>query len=68
MTLGRPRARLVLEAAERETLERWARRRKTAQALGLRARIVLRCASSAETNGEVAEYFHVSREMVGKWR
>jgi hypothetical protein len=59
---------LVLEAAERETLERWARRRKTAQALGLRARIVLRCASSAETNGEVAEYFHVSREMVGKWR
>jgi transposase len=67
MALGRPKARLVLDAAEREVLERWARRQKTAQATALRARIVLRCARGS-TNREVAEYFHVSRETVGKWR
>jgi transposase len=67
MALGRPKASLVLDSAEREVLERWARRQKTAQATALRARIVLRCARGG-TNGEVAAYFHVSREMVGKWR
>jgi len=67
MALGRPKASLVLEPAEREVLERWARRQKTAQATALRACIVLRCARGG-TNGEVAAYFHVSREMVGKWR
>ena len=35
---------LVLSAAERRTLENWAKRRKTAQGLALRARIVLACA------------------------
>lgn len=30
---GRPTARIVLSGDERETLERWARRRKTQQAL-----------------------------------
>lgn len=67
MALGRPLARLRLAPAEREALERWGRRRNTAQALALRARIVLRCASGS-TNGEVAEHFHVTRQMVGKWR
>jgi transposase len=67
MALGRPLARLRLAPPEREALERWARRRNTAQALALRARIVLRCASGL-TNGEVAEHFHVTRQMVGKWR
>ena len=38
---GRPPARVVLSEDERETLERWARRPKSAQALALRCRIVL---------------------------
>jgi hypothetical protein len=37
-------AALVLSAEERQVLEAWARRRKTAQALALRSRIVLACA------------------------
>ena len=44
MGRGRPIAPLVLDGAERETLEQWTRRPKTAQALALRARIVLACA------------------------
>ena len=42
--IGRPKADLVLSAAQRDQLQRWARRAKTAQYLALRARIVLRCA------------------------
>jgi len=38
---GRPKAELVLNEAEQEQLHAWARRRKTAQALALRSRIVL---------------------------
>jgi transposase len=38
---GRRKASLVLTAAEREQLARWARRGKTAQVLALRAKIVL---------------------------
>ena len=37
-------APLVLSEAERRTLENWAKRRRTAQGLALRARIVLACA------------------------
>ena len=51
--LGRPTAEIVLSALERETLERWARRPKSAQALALRCRIVLACAEGA-TNIQVA--------------
>ena len=47
MALGRPKAALVLAGPEREELERLARRATTAQALALRARIVLRCALGA---------------------
>jgi len=35
----------VLSEDERRTLENWAKRRKTAQGLALRARIVLACTS-----------------------
>ena len=35
------RAEVVLDEQEREVLERWARRPKSAQALALRCRIVL---------------------------
>ena len=41
---GRPKATLVLTDAEREELKALTLRRKTAQALALRARIVLACA------------------------
>src|SRR5258708_7814927 len=43
-TAGKPREVLVLSEDERRVLERWASRRKTAQGLAQRARIVLTCA------------------------
>lgn len=42
---GRPKAELVVSDSEREQLEAGTRRRKTAQALALRSRIILECAS-----------------------
>lgn len=64
---GRPTAKLELSDDERETLQRWARRPKSAQALALRAKIVLACAEGA-TNKAVATEFSVTPQMVGKWR
>src|SRR5215216_3914889 len=58
---------LVLSEEEAETLRRWARRPKTAQALALRSRIVLRC-SRGGSNTEVAEELGVQRGTVAKWR
>jgi len=64
---GRPKAELVLSDDERETLERWARRPKSAQALALRCRIVLECAKG-QTNRAVAQRVGVSEPTVSKWR
>nr|WP_260147487.1 transposase [Streptomyces sp. CEV 2-1] len=47
--MGRPKADLVLNEAERTQLTQWARRAKTAQFLALRAKIVLRCAEGGTT-------------------
>ncbi len=58
---------LALSAEETATLEQWARRPKTAQALALRARIVLRCAQGG-SNSEVADEFGIQRGTVAKWR
>jgi transposase len=58
---------LVVSAEDRETLERWAGRRSTAQALALRSRIVLGC-STGGTNTDVAEELHVTNATVGRWR
>ena len=52
---------------ERETLERWVRRPKTAQALALRARMILGCAEG-RSNTTVGTDLGVSDETVGKWR
>jgi transposase len=60
-------APLRLTAEERETLTRWTRRATTAQALALRARLVLACAEGA-TNSEIAIAYRVHRATVGKWR
>ena len=57
-----------ITADERATLDGWVRRRKTAQALALRARIVLACAGAKKANGEIARDLKVERQTVGKWR
>src|SRR5258708_4384614 len=58
---------LVLTGDERRTLENWVRRRRTAQGLALRARIVLACAQGG-SNTAVAAPLGVSRTTVRKWR
>src|ERR671920_1961123 len=58
---------LDLSEAERAELEAWARRRKTAQALALRARIVLRAAAGS-SNTAIAAELGVAKHAVGKWR
>jgi transposase len=58
---------LVLSDKERQVLMGWTRRRRTAQALAVRSRIVLECAAG-RSNSEVAESLGVSRETVRKWR
>ena len=60
-------AELALTKDERATLQRWARRAKSSQALALRCRIVLACASGT-SNQAVAERLGVSRPTVTKWR
>ena len=57
----------MLTDAERRTLQGWASRRKTAQGLAQRARIVLMCADG-KTNIAVAAELRITRETVGKWR
>ena len=64
---GRPKAELVLTAEERATLARWARRAKSAQALALRAKIVLACAEGSD-NKAVAAGLGVHPATVGRWR
>jgi len=57
----------VLSGDERRTLENWAKRRKTAQGLALRARIILACADG-HGNIAVAARLRVSRTTVTRWR
>ena len=64
---GRPKAELILTDEERSELERIARRAKSAQAVALRARIVLACADG-EANKDVAERLGVAPHTVSRWR
>jgi transposase len=67
MAQGRAVRWIELSGDERETLERWARRHTSAQALAMRCRIVLACAEGGH-NGEVAERLGLNRGTVMKWR
>lgn len=67
MRTGRPIKPLILSVEERETLQRWARRPKSAQRLAQRARIVLLCGEGL-TNTAVARQVRVTVQTVGKWR
>lgn len=67
MRIGRPIPPLTLTDDERETLERWARRPTTAQALAQRARVILGCAAD-QTNTCVARTLRLTKQTVGKWR
>jgi transposase len=58
---------IVLTEEERRVLEGYARRRTTAQALALRARIVLRCAQGGE-NTEIGAELKINRNTIGRWR
>ncbi len=58
---------LTLSDVERDQLERWVRRRKSAQDLALRSRIVLECATGS-SNSEVSRRLLVSLPTVRKWR
>ena len=67
--MARPHAVVIgLSEADRSELQRWARRRKTTQALALRSRIVLACAEPGVTNTAVASALGVSLLTVSKWR
>jgi transposase len=61
------RAEVVLSVEERETLERWARRPKTAQALAFRCRVVL-AASEGRASSDIAAELGCNASTVGKWR
>ena len=64
---GRPKADLVLTAAEEAQLTRWARRAKSAQSLAMRSKIVLACARGA-SNRQVAVDLGVTAGTVNRWR
>src|SRR5438128_7062197 len=61
------RAEVVLDEEERETLERWARRPKSSQALAFRCRIVL-AAAEGRSSSELAADLGCTGSTVGKWR
>src|SRR5947208_3457194 len=61
------RAEVVLDDQERETLERWARRPKSSQALAFRCRIVL-AAADGWSSTEIAAELGTTGTTVGTWR
>jgi hypothetical protein len=67
--MARPHAVAIeLSEADQVVLLRCARRRKSAQALALRARIMLACADSGVTKTAIAEARGLSLMRGSKWR
>src|SRR4029453_650512 len=64
---GGPTAQITLTDEERRTLERWAQRPRSSQALALRCRIVLACAKGL-SNVEAGARLGGHAATVGKWR
>jgi transposase len=67
MARGRPLSELTLPSEDQATLLNWTRRPTTAQALALRARIVL-AAAEGRPNDAIAAEFGINPRTVGKWR
>ena len=67
MPMGRPTKPLDLTTEEIDKLTTLARRRKTSQALAIRARIVLGCGDGTP-NGVVARRLGITSATVCKWR
>jgi transposase len=67
MPSGRICDPLHVSAEERQKLESWVRRPKTAQRLAWRARIVLSCAEGKK-NQDVAQQLGLDVHTIGKWR
>jgi len=65
--MGRPLVKFELTTDERAALQRLARRRSISASMVMRAKIVLKCATSME-NQHVAEDLGVGQKMVCKWR
>ena len=67
MLIGRPLSLVTVSTEQREQLQSWSRRTKTAQALALRSRIVL-LAADGVANKEIARRQGCSQPTAGKWR
>jgi transposase len=67
MAIGRPTKPLNLTPEEKDKLSMLARRPKSAQAIAMRARIVLAC-NDGLSNGEVAKRLQITAATVCKWR
>jgi transposase len=65
---GRPTVPITLSDDECSTLQRWARRHSSSQALALRCRIVLACAKGDRTHAEIAAELGCNPVTVSKWR
>lgn len=69
MLKGRRPVTITLSSDDRYTLAAWLRRPTTAQALAMRARIVLACADRPDdSHGQIARDLAVHTATVGKWR
>ena len=67
MRKGRPLTPLLIAVGDRAQLVAWSKRPKTAQALAMRARIVL-LAADGLSNTAIASQLRTMQHTVGKWR